>query len=351
LTMTTAREALGKQLHELMKNVFAPDSPQKVTGLLDEFRVQAKPGTEVQAGATARETLGKAIAAIWKRAPKDIERSVDVLLDKYRMQLKKEGSAGPSEEEGPASAAVPRPSGAVVGAPAKPAGPAIRPAAVQAVRSVPAPKAVSPAGASSQVRLPVAAPVHAAPSARRVAAPLPPPRPGGAVPTQLAPRAAPQSVTPLFPGTPTGPSKRSECPKCKSRGVVLARSYTQEEFFSCIYCGWQAFKPFEEATADSPLAARLLSQRPGAAKRKAEDADAEGARKRSVIEEADEGARTRSVVLDEPDEPDAPARSTPAVRPDDGLVDTEAEQALDQIISPGEDEEVTDLDAGRDLED
>ena len=130
----------------------------------------------------------------------------------------------------------------------------------------------------------------------------------------MAPRAAPQSVTPLFPGTPTGPSRRSECPKCKSRGVVLARSYTQEEYFSCIYCGWQAFKPFEEANADSPLAARLLSQRPSLPKRKEDGEDDDGvARKRSIIADDDDDVRGRSVISDVELQP-----RSPAVRPDDG---------------------------------
>jgi hypothetical protein len=35
---------------------------------------------------------------------------------------------------------------------------------------------------------------------------------------------------------------RSECPKCRSFGVVLARNYIGDDYFSCVYCGWQAFR-------------------------------------------------------------------------------------------------------------
>ena len=43
-------------------------------------------------------------------------------------------------------------------------------------------------------------------------------------------------------------------------GVVLARSYSGDEYFSCIYCGWQAYKPTEEDDPNASLAVRLLGQ-------------------------------------------------------------------------------------------
>ena len=61
-----------------------------------------------------------------------------------------------------------------------------------------------------------------------------------------------------------GPRKRSgarsQCPKCHSLGVVLARSYTGDEYFSCIYCGFQAYRAALEAELDLPLAAELLGR-------------------------------------------------------------------------------------------
>jgi hypothetical protein len=41
-------------------------------------------------------------------------------------------------------------------------------------------------------------------------------------------------------------------------GVVLARSYATDEYYSCIYCGWQGFKPPDAIEGQDSLAARLL---------------------------------------------------------------------------------------------
>ena len=311
--MTTAREALARQLRDLMKNAPVADAQNKVTSLMDEYRVQAKPGTEVQAGLTARESLGRQVAALWTRSPKDVDRAVEALLDKYRMQLKRGGADGEADspsENGAARPAATKP---------KPADPPRGGSAE--------PRPAAKAAASPAVRKSAAAAAAPGPAA------LPPPRVGGGVASAMPPRAAPQSVTPLFPGTPTGPSRRSECPKCKSRGVVLARAYTHEEYYSCIYCGWQAFKPFEEATQDSPLAARLLAQRPNAPVRKKEDDEPEAPRRRSLFGEDDDGPRTRSVIRDD-DEP----LGRPGIRPADALDEEEDMGGMHEVDDPSGDE-------------
>ena len=41
-------------------------------------------------------------------------------------------------------------------------------------------------------------------------------------------------------------------------GVVLARSYAEDEYYSCIYCGWQGFKVAPPGEEQDSLAARLL---------------------------------------------------------------------------------------------
>ena len=62
-----------------------------------------------------------------------------------------------------------------------------------------------------------------------------------------------------------GPQKRQrvrgECPKCHSMGVVLARSYNGDEYFSCIYCGYQTYRAAMDLEFDLPLAAELLNRR------------------------------------------------------------------------------------------
>lgn len=71
----------------------------------------------------------------------------------------------------------------------------------------------------------------------------------------------------LRPGQPLagGPQKRDrirgECPKCRSMGVVLARSYNGDEYLSCIYCGYQTYRAAMELEFDLPLAAELLNRR------------------------------------------------------------------------------------------
>lgn len=63
-------------------------------------------------------------------------------------------------------------------------------------------------------------------------------------------------------GGPVRRSKaRGECPKCHSMGVVLAHSYSGDDYFSCIYCGFQAYGAAIETDLDLPLAAELLGRR------------------------------------------------------------------------------------------
>jgi Zn ribbon nucleic-acid-binding protein len=68
---------------------------------------------------------------------------------------------------------------------------------------------------------------------------------------------------PVAGGPRTRKKARGECPKCKSKGVVLARSYSGDEYYSCIYCGWQAYKAVDEDDPNASLAVRLLGQTAG----------------------------------------------------------------------------------------
>ena len=54
---------------------------------------------------------------------------------------------------------------------------------------------------------------------------------------------------------------RGECPKCHSMGVVLARSYSGDEYCSCIYCGYQTYRAAMDLEFDLPMAAELLNRR------------------------------------------------------------------------------------------
>jgi Zn ribbon nucleic-acid-binding protein len=77
------------------------------------------------------------------------------------------------------------------------------------------------------------------------------------------PARMPRGPEPVAGGPRTRKKARGECPKCKSKGVVLARSYSGDEYYSCIYCGWQAYKAVDEDDPNASLAARLLGQTAG----------------------------------------------------------------------------------------
>jgi hypothetical protein len=42
---------------------------------------------------------------------------------------------------------------------------------------------------------------------------------------------------------------------------VLAHSYAGDDYFSCIYCGFQAYRAAIETDLDLPLAAELMGRR------------------------------------------------------------------------------------------
>ena len=55
-------------------------------------------------------------------------------------------------------------------------------------------------------------------------------------------RKAKASVTPVAGGPKRNQTKRGECPKCHSPGVVAAPELSGESFLACIYCGFQMFE-------------------------------------------------------------------------------------------------------------
>lgn len=51
---------------------------------------------------------------------------------------------------------------------------------------------------------------------------------------------------------------RGVCPKCRSNGIVLARTYGKDDKYSCIYCGYQSFAGNNDDKLDLCMAAQLL---------------------------------------------------------------------------------------------
>jgi hypothetical protein len=214
------------------------------------YRVQTKPGVDIPAGTTARDALGDRLLVLWRDGgPDDATRArIGSTIDEFRMQLKQSG-VGAVDKPAPASA------------PARPAKPPSPPSSA-AARPTEAPRPAKAAALST----------HASPAAHGSppsASPSSPPRPAGkpAASVQLGvadpPVRMPRGPEPIAGGPRTRKKARGECPKCKSKGVVLARSYSGDEYYSCIYCGWQAYKAVDEDDPNASLAVRLLGPTAG----------------------------------------------------------------------------------------
>ena len=201
--MATARETLFEEFAALSENPPGDDAPDIVRKLMAKYRVQTKPGVVTAEGITARDDLGNRLLAIWKVGGADVKTTLGAEIDKFRMQAKTK-SAG-TRKSTPKKTSAPRPTSQA--APA----------------SAPSPDV----------------------------APLPSRDRGGA------------RMEPVAGGPRRRGKTRSECPKCHSKGVVLARSYAGDEYYSCIYCGWQTFKPADENDPTASLASRLLGQSSG----------------------------------------------------------------------------------------
>jgi hypothetical protein len=204
--VATAREKLYDEIVALTSSALPDDAEAVIKKIMVRYRVQTKPGINIPAGMTARDALGERLLKLWSSPPKDLAATVGTTIDEFRMQLKqKGGSTGAKKKKAPAK--------------------------------------------------PKAAPRSAAP------APAPTPTPAGADTAKPAQAAGDRRRLEPVAGGPRRRGKtRGECPKCHSKGVVLARSYAGDEYFSCIYCGWQAYKPADENDPTASLAVRLLGQ-------------------------------------------------------------------------------------------
>jgi len=229
--MKTAREQLYDEAIGLLPSPPTEASPGDMKKIMSKYRVQTKPGVDIGAGITARDALGDRILELWRAGGDDdsTRAKMGTLIDEFRMQLKQAGPEAPAA--GGAPKAPPRP---------KPA----------PSTSTPSPTAKSPAPAPRKPTMP-----------EKPLAPRPPPPQSVSLGMSDPPAKGMRHVAEPVAGGPRRRQKaRGECPKCKSHGVVLARSYSGDEYYSCIYCGWQAYKPTDEDDPNASLAIRLLGQ-------------------------------------------------------------------------------------------
>jgi hypothetical protein len=204
----------------LVKNPYGEKCQDELRTLLDGYRVQAKAvvlektsrglSADAQLSSTARESLANELCDLWRKGSgvSDFEQSILTVIDRYRMQ-RKGSRAGAEAGCEPSSSKRTAPSAG---------GSALKP------EGGPKTKTGAPAAASA---------------------------------TKTKKKVVHE---PLAGGPQKRSMNRGQCPKCHSMGVVLARSYANDEYFSCIYCGFQAFRASIDAELDLPLAAELLSR-------------------------------------------------------------------------------------------
>jgi hypothetical protein len=236
--MKTAREQLYEEAIALLEKPADDTSASVMRKVMARYRVQTKPGVDVPEGTTARDALGDRLLGLWRTGgATDVTRGqIGATIDEFRMQLKQ---AGNGNAEKPSAPRPPRaPPGADPPDPPPPRASAMRPAS----------------SSQSNPRASSSTPAATAPRA-----PVPAVQLGVADP----PARASRGPEPVAGGPRARKKARGECPKCKSKGVVLARSYSGDEYYSCIYCGWQAYKAADSDDPTALLAARLLGHTVG----------------------------------------------------------------------------------------
>ena len=200
--MMTARDSLLHEILTLTKRPYSKLSKTIVAKMLTGYRIQAKPGTLLREAMTARETLEETVLEVWKTVEEvsSMEDKIKEAIDCYRMQFKQNTKNKSTKEAGLALA-------------------------VKNAANIDGHTSISkkkPAVISLNYK-----------------------KDGG----------------PIAGGPKKRQYSRSECPKCHSMGVVLARASSGDGYFSCIYCGFQAYRGRLDSELDLPLAAELLGRR------------------------------------------------------------------------------------------
>jgi len=205
--MATARESLLAEVLSLVLQPFDIQKEKKIVNIIDQYRIQVKPSQDLLEGKTARESLAQLILEIWSAgSSSNLEEKISFLIDGFRMQFKSKGgltdnqSGGKKKKEG-----------------------------------------------------------------RQTSSDSLDEKEGPSKTQSLLNSQKQESSTPAEASIGGGPVKRKkprgQCPKCHSMGVVLARSYSGDEYFSCVYCGFQSFRSGINAELDLPLAAELLQRK------------------------------------------------------------------------------------------
>jgi hypothetical protein len=208
--VATARERLLQALTAIISQPFSEDGKASLNRLLNCYRVQAKPGEHLNRYMTARDALASKIIDIWKRDCPTGSKDMSTTISQFRMQLKQGLSRGKLHE------------------------------AKQDLRSDQEVIENSKGLTRSQIKENISKHENAYFKEKREAS------------LDI------MESMPIAGGPKQRSSTRGQCPKCRSMGIVLARAYGGEDYYSCIYCGYQAYLKGADPKLDLPLAAELL---------------------------------------------------------------------------------------------
>lgn len=196
--MATARNLLLQEIIKITGQNFSTSTSKELNGILEKYRIQVKLLSNLKPDQTARVSLIENITSIWKAESVEISpKKIKAVIADYRMQLKKQNSTN---------------------------------------------KVKSFEGQLHSGTLPVDA-VYKKKMGKNA--------------THIRIKKATEA---LAGGPKKRNSSRGKCPKCHSLGVVLAQSSGGDGYFSCIYCGFQAYQSQVGTDLNWPLAAELLGR-------------------------------------------------------------------------------------------
>jgi len=206
--VATAREKLLQSLSVIISQAFTPDAKVALKRLLNTYRVQAKPGELQSKENTARDALADQIVAAWINKGILDKRDLEHLISPFRMQIKQGLFRGKSYEER-------------MDHEERPLRPNIN---------------------------------HEMPRRSKIQENI-----NRHQNAYFRDKGLKKRDKDSIAGGPLEKAGgRGQCPKCRSMGIVLARSYAAEDYYSCIYCGYQAYLKSMDQKVDLPLAAELL---------------------------------------------------------------------------------------------
>jgi hypothetical protein len=209
--VATARERLLQALHAIISKAYTEEGKGALRRLLNSYRVQAKPGEVIEKEQTARDVLAGVITHTWQQKGSLEKKTILHLISPFRMQIKQ----GLSRSYETHSATL---------------------TGTKAHGDIESPGQ----SARSKVKENISRHQNA----------------------YFKDRNESKTIDNLESSIAGGPvakkQSRGQCPKCRSMGVVLARTYGGDDYCSCIYCGYQAHIKASDAKLDLPLAAEIL---------------------------------------------------------------------------------------------